>query len=247
MLLHDKIAVVTGGSRGIGKATIENFFNAGASGVVIADVLEEEGRKTCEEMEKTFGQRCVFVKTDVTDSTHVKEVFRKTMQDFGKVDILVNSAGIASRTDLCDLTEQEWKRMIDINLTGTFLCSQEAFLPMKEARYGKIVNMTSVAGQWGGQATSAAYVASKGGIISLTMHLAKHGGPYNINVNAVAPGYVWTEMTKNFTNFDPNVVPLRRIAEAQDIANVIEFLCTEKSSYMTGAILNVNGGIFMTS
>ena len=95
---------------------------------------------------------------------------------------------------------------------------------MKEAKYGKIVNITSVAGQWGGQATSAGYVASKGGIISLTMCFAKNGGPYNINVNAVSPGYVWTEMTKGFTNFDPNVVPLRRIAEAKDIATVIEFL-----------------------
>jgi 3-oxoacyl-[acyl-carrier protein] reductase len=247
MLLHDKTAVVTGGSRGIGKATIENFFKAGASGVVVADVLEEEGRKTCEEMEKTFGQRCVFVKTNVTNSNHVKEVFRKTMQEFGKVDILVNSAGIVSRTPLVDITEQEWDRMIDINLKGTFLCSKEALLLMQEAKYGKIVNITSVAGQWGGQAASAGYVASKGGIISLTMCFAKNGGPYNINVNAVSPGYVWTEMTKGFTNFDPNVVPLRRIAEAKDIANVIEFLCTEKSSYMTGAILNVNGGIFMTS
>ena len=247
MLLHNKIAVVTGGSRGIGKATIENFFRAGASGVVIADVLEEVARETCKEMEKAFEQRCLFVKTDVTNSIQVKELFRTTIREFGKVDILVNSAGIAARTPLVDLTESEWDRMIDINLKGAFLCSQEALILMQEARYGKIVNITSVAGQWGGQATSAAYVASKGGIISLTMCFAKNGGPYNVNVNAVSPGYVWTDMTKEFTNFDTDVVPLRRIAEAQDIANVIEFLCTEKSSYMTGAILNVNGGIFMSS
>ena len=116
MLLRDKIAVVTGGSRGIGKATVENFFNTGASGVVIADILEEVGRKTCEEMEKTFGQRCLFVKTDVTDSQGVRELFRKVMQEFGKVDILVNSAGITSQTPLADIAEEEWPWLDSISL-----------------------------------------------------------------------------------------------------------------------------------
>jgi len=243
--LKGKVAIVTGSAGGIGEATAFAIAKEEAEGVIVADLNAEGGSKTAEEITKKTEARCEFVKTDISESTDIKNLFDKTVSLFGRVDILVNCAGICDTLSVEEIDEKQWDKMLKINLRGTYLCCREALILMKKMKYGKIVNITSISGQIGGIATGIDYCTSKGGIITLTMSLAKIGGPYNINVNAVSPGFIDTGMTKEFTHFNPEAVPLRRIGQPEDVADVIVFLASDKARYVTGAIVNVNGGVFM--
>ena len=148
--LKGRICLITGGARGIGASSADAFCASGAKGIVIADLLESEAQTTCERLSSQYGVKCIFVRTDVTDGESVKNLFQKAEEEFGTVDVLLNSAGICRLTKIEDLDEENWEREININLKGAFLCSKEALKIMKEKRFGKIVNITSVAGQWGG-------------------------------------------------------------------------------------------------
>ncbi len=180
------------------------------------------------------------VRADIGDPDSVVQAFKNVKRSFSRLDILVNCAGICTTSSIEELTVPQWDRVMAINLRGTFLCSREAMGLMTSG--GKIVNISSISGRIGGIATGMDYAASKGGIIALTMSLAKAGGPKGIIVNAVAPGFIKTEMTRGMSHFDPRSVPLNRIGEPEDVADVIVFLASEGARYITGEIINVNGG-----
>jgi 3-oxoacyl-[acyl-carrier protein] reductase len=171
-------------------------------------------------------------------------VVKQTLDSFGRIDILVNNAGVFSYTRIEDCAEEEWDRMMAVNLKGPFLCSQAVMPAMKAQRYGRIINLGSLAGQVGGLVASAPYSASKAGVMCLTKSLARALGPYGVTVNAIAPGVVATEMAKNHPDMTSQM-PLGRVAQPEDIANVALFLASDESAYITGATLNANGGMFM--
>ena len=244
--MKDKVAVVTGAGGGIGAATARAFAREGARGVVIADMNEDAARAAAEAMRGESTCRFEVVKTDVSDPESIARLFRKTAEAFGGLDALVNCAGICTVSSLDELPVAQWDRVMAINLRGTFLCSREALALMKARHSGSIVNVSSISGRIGGIATGMDYCASKGGIITLTMSLAKAAAPFGVIVNAVAPGFVNTGMTKGFTHFDPKSVPLGRIGEPEDVADVIVFLSSRGARYITGEIVNVNGGVYMS-
>ena len=244
--LRDKIAVITGAAGGIGAATALAFAAEGAAAVVVADVNEAAASAVVKKVAAAGSCACRFVKTDISDPGGIEALFRTLKADFPRLDILVNCAGICPVAPPEEITIEGWDRVMAINLRGTFLCCREALGIMKGQRGGAIVNVSSISGRIGGIATGVDYAASKGGIISLTMSLAKTGGPHGINVNAVAPGFIHTEMTKDFTHFDPAAVPLRRIGEPEDVADVIVFLASRRARYITGQTIDINGGVYMT-
>ncbi len=244
--LRGKVAIITGAAGGIGAATAIAIAGEGAAGVVIADVNDDSALALVERISGKSSCKCRFVKTDVGNPRDIEELFRRTLADFSHLDVLVNCAGICPVAPPEEITVEQWDRVLSINLRGTFLCSREALGIMKRQRSGAIVNVSSISGRTGGIAAGLDYSASKGAIIALTMSLAKAGGPYGVHVNAVAPGFIRTEMTKDFTHFDPNTVPLRRIGEPDDVADVIVFLASRRARYITGETIDVNGGVYMS-
>ena len=244
-MIKDRVAIITGAAKGIGAETARLFAEEGAGGIVVADVLKERADETAASIERDAGCKCVSVYTDISDENSVKGMFDACIGAFGRVDILVNCAGIVQEHSIEDMTGELFDRGIDVNLRGTYLCSREALMLMKPRRYGKIINFSSISGQIGGIATAPSYAASKGGVISLTLSFAKAGAPYNINVNAVAPGMIDTDV--RMPHFKAENVPLGRLGQPRDVAYAVEFLASERSSYITGTILSINGGMFMYS
>lgn len=246
--LKDKIAIITGGSGDIGTAAVIKFAEEGARSIIIADLDIGKAQKICRKIQSGSGCSCIAVKTDVSSYSDIKNLFELTLKNYGALDILVNCAGICPIATLEEIGEDQWDEVMDINLKSTFLCSKEAVKIMKEKKSGKIINISSIAGRMGGIVTAISYATSKGAIITLTKSLAKICGPYNINVNCLAPGTIETEMTKSWDkNWKGNIlkgIPLRRFGTAQDVANAIVFLASEKSSFMTGAIIDLNGGAY---
>jgi len=243
--LKDKYAIITGASSGIGAATVFAFAREGASGIIIADVDRKRAENVVNKIAGETGIRCEFVETNIGKSEDIKKLFKTCIDYFARLDILVNCAGICNTFQIEEIDELQWDRLMSINLRGTYLCCREAFSIMKKQQSGKIVNVSSISGRVGGIATGIDYATSKGGIIALTMSFAKAAGPYDINVNAVAPGFIDTEMTRDFTHFNPEAVPLRRSGKPEDVADVITFLASDKSRYITGVTIDVNGGMFM--
>ncbi len=243
--ITNKVVIVTGGSKGIGGDTAMLFAQRNAKAVVIADVLDARAEQTCDDIRSQTGCKVMYRHTDVSDEQSVHALFNDTEERYGSADILINCAGICTQESIEDMNGAMFDRAVNINLKGTYLCSREALISMKKKKYGKIVNFASISGQIGGIATAPSYAASKGGIISLTLSFAKAGAPYNVNVNAVAPGMIGTDMT--MPHFKPENVPLGRIGTPRDVSKVVAFLASEESSYMTGTILSVNGGMFMYS
>lgn len=244
--LHGKVAMVTGGGRGLGAATAETFARAGAS-VVILDVAGDYARAKADHI-RSFGGIAHAVSCDVTDEIAVKKAFDRVMTDFGGLDVLVNNAGRALRKPATDLGLDEWQKVIDLNLTAVFACSRMAALHMRAHGGGAIVNVASVMGVSGGLFPNASYQASKGGVINLTRALALEWAPDNIRVNAVAPTFVQTELTAPiFSN--PMVMgtimahtPLGRLPEPEDIAAAILFLASPAAHCVTGVVLPVDSG-----
>jgi len=243
--LKDKYAIITGASGDIGAATAFAFAREGASGIIIADIDRKRAETVVNEIVGETGIKCEFVETNIGKSEDIKKLFKTCIDYFARLDILVNCAGICNTLQIEEIDELQWDRLMSINLRGTYLCCREAFSIMKKQQSGKIVNISSISGRVGGIATGIDYATSKGGIIALTMSFAKAAGPYDINVNAVAPGFIDTEMTRDFTHFNPETAPLRRSGKPEDVADVITFLASDKSRYITGVTIDVNGGMFM--
>ena len=245
--LKDKVALITGGAQGIGRAIADKLANEGAK-IVIVDVMEDAAKKTAEEISKEKNVESLSLKIDVSSSQETDEMVKKTVEKFGKIDIIINNAGITRDNLLVRMSDEEWDKVIAINLKGVFNCSKAAAKVMMKQRSGKIVNIASVVGLMG-NAGQVNYSASKGGVIALTKTLARELASRNINVNAVAPGFIKTAMTDKLSEEAKkkltDIIPLNRLGEASDVANAVKFLCTEESSYITGEIISINGGMYM--
>ena len=250
MKLKNKIAIITGASRGIGKSTALLFAKEGAKIVVDYHVsnIEPDAEKNAfsvvEEIKK-IGSEAIAIKCDVSKENKVKEMIQKTIDKFGKIDILVNNASIVFDVPLFEKTVEQWKQTIDINLIGTFLCSKYASEQMLKNNNGKIINISSTNGINCFSPESADYDTSKAGINILTRDLAKELAP-KIQVNSIAPGWVDTEMNKDlpkdFVEEETEKIYLKRFAKPKEIAKSILFLASDDASYITGSILKVDGG-----
>lgn len=240
-----KYALITGGAGGIGAATASVFAAEGASGIIIADLNKNQAEAKTDEIEKKTGCRCLPWAIDIADDEAIGNMFAYARESYGSLDILVNCAGICPVGDMDTIDSVRWEHTMKVNVGGSFFSAKEAFKLMKTRNSGAIVNVSSISGRIGGIATGIDYSTSKGPIISMTKALAKSGGPYGIRVNAVAPGFINTEMTKNFTHFDPKTVPMGRVGEPEDVADVILFLVSARSRYITGCTLDVTGGVYM--
>ncbi len=243
--LKNKTALITGGSRGIGRACVQFLSKAGADVAFTYNISEQLAKKLSDEYTGKNIVRSFKVNTNNEDD--ICNVINTVENDFGKIDILVNNAGIWEKSEIENLSLDKWNKTININLTGTFLFTKYTVPIMKKNKFGRIINISSTAGQRG-EAFYSHYAASKGGIIAFTKSLAVELGEYNITVNSVAPGWVKTDMTKDvFENkYEEEKIikeiPLRKIAVPEDVAGAVIFLVSELASHVTGCIINVNGG-----
>jgi len=246
MELKGKVALVTGGAQGIGKAVALMLAHHGAD-VIVADVNLEKAQETAKEVEAT-GRGAMAVKVDITRLNDVEQMVESAIARFGKVDILINNAGIARDKLILRMTEEDWDAVLDVNLKGTFHCTKTVIKHMSKQRSGKIVNIASVVGEMG-NAGQANYSASKAGVIGLTKTVAREFAQRGINVNAIAPGYIQTPMTDVLPDKAKEelkrLIPMERLGQPEDVAHAVLFLVSEASSYITGQVLNVNGGIYM--
>ncbi|HIK00241.1 TPA: 3-oxoacyl-ACP reductase FabG [archaeon] len=247
MKLKGKVAIVTGSTRGIGKAIAIRFAKEGARVVVngVSDI------KKCDDVVKEikkFSGEAISILADVSKKADVEKMISETVKKFGRIDIIVNNAGILDMSDFLSLTEEHWDRILAVDLKGTFLCMQAAAKQMiKQGKNGKIVNISSIAG-FVGFTRLAHYCAAKAGVIELTKEVAIELAPHKINVNAIAPGAIETDMTKDILA-DPQalkgflgLIPLGRIGKPEDIASAALFLASDDANYVTGATLIVDGG-----
>lgn len=246
MVLEDKVAIVTGGSRGIGKAIALELASNGAD-IVIAAGNMEEIQKTVQEIQG-MGRKALGVKTNVVKVEDVENLVKQTMDEFGKIDIMVNNAGITRDTLLVRMKEEDWDAVLSVNLKGAFNCTKAVARPMMKQRSGKIINISSVVGLMG-NAGQCNYSASKAGLIGLTKSSARELAARNITVNAIAPGFIQTEMTEVLSlevkEQYIKSIPLQKLGTPADIANAVLFLASSLADYITGTVLNVNGGLYM--
>jgi 3-oxoacyl-[acyl-carrier protein] reductase len=246
MRLKDKVALITGGARGIGQAIAMTFAREGAD-IVVADVNLEIAQKTALEIEG-LGRKALALEMDVTSYEKVEEGINKILDKMGKVDILVNNAGITKDNLVLRMSQAEWDAVINVNLKGTFNCIKAVSRSMVKQRSGRIISIASIIGLMGnpGQAN---YAASKAGIIALTKTIAKELASRNINANAVAPGFIQTEMTaklpEDIKKKMLEAIPLAKLGTPQDVANVCLFLACDESSYITGQTITIDGGMVM--
>ncbi len=239
-------AIVTGAARGIGKAIARRLAKEGIN-VVISDIMGEEAEKTAREIEQA-GVRVLAVRSDVSSSADAEALVKQTVAAFGSVDILVNNAGITRDNLSIRMAESDWDLVLAINLKGTFLCSQFAAKEMMKKRFGRIVNLASVSGILG-TAGQANYAASKAGVIALTKSMARELGSRNITVNAVAPGFILTEMTEKLPDSVKEAyaaqIALKRAGTPEEVAEAVYFLASPAAQYITGTVLNVSGGLLI--
>jgi 3-oxoacyl-[acyl-carrier protein] reductase len=246
MTLAGRVALVTGASQGIGHACAKALAQAGAT-VAVAARNQQKLEELVAEITKTGGQASAFA-MDVSDEDQVKSAIKQAIAQLGKIDILVNNAGITRDQLVMRMKRADWDAVLDTNLTSAYLCAQQVIPTMLKQRWGRIINITSVFGQIG-QAGQANYAASKAGLIGLTMAIARELASRNITCNAVAPGFIETNMTAALSEeFKQNAVkqiPLGRVGKPEDVASAVRFLASEEASYITGHVLNVNGGLLM--
>lgn len=243
-MLDGRVAIVTGGARGIGRAIGDRFLNEGAI-VCLYDIMEDELKKVKEGC-KSNNLRIFTV--DISDTTSVGSAVNETMSEFGRVDILVNNAGINRDNLLMRMTDEEWDRVIEVNLKGTYNCIKAVIRPMLKARWGRIINITSVIGMIG-NAGQANYSASKAGIIGLTKSAAKELASRGITVNCIAPGFIETPMTDVLPDDVKDTymkqIPMGKFGKPDDISGVCAFLSGDDASYITGQVIVVDGGMVM--
>ena len=242
-----RVAVVTGGARGIGRSIVEKLALLGAD-VVIADMLIELAEETASEISQFTQRKLIAIKVNVSDGKSANEMVEQTIKQFGKIDILINNAGITRDMLILRMEETDWDAVLDVNLKGVFNCSKAAIRPMMKQRYGRIVNISSVSGQ-AGQAGQTNYSASKAGIIGFTKALAREVASRQITVNAVAPGFIPTSLTNDLPE-DLKIsilvaTPIGRMGKPEEIAAAVAFLASEEASYITGQVLAVDGGMAM--
>jgi 3-oxoacyl-[acyl-carrier protein] reductase len=244
--VEGRVALVTGAAQGIGRAIALLLAQGGAT-VAVVDILEDKLAGVVEEITKNGGKAAAF-KMNVTDEENVKKVFKDVVAEFGKLEVLINNAGIARDQLLMRMKRQDWDLVININLTGVFLCTQAALPTMVKQRWGRIVNIASIFGQMG-QGGQANYSASKAGVIGLTMATAREVASRNITVNAIAPGFIETAMTQalapELREAMFKMIPMGRPGHDVDVANAVRFLASEEANYITGHVLKVNGGMLM--
>jgi 3-oxoacyl-[acyl-carrier protein] reductase len=247
MDLNDKIAVVTGAAQGIGRAIAESLARRGAH-VVVADLQVEKAEATAKEIAADTGRRAIAVEVDVADNASAKAMIDRAIAEFGRVDILVNNAGITRDNLIMRMKEADWDLVLSVNLKGAFNCSKAVIRPMMKQRYGRIVNITSVSGL-AGQAGQTNYSSSKAGLIGFTKALAKEVGSRNITVNAVAPGFIETDLTadlpQELRDMAIQMTPVGRFGKPGDIANAVAFLVSDETGFITGQVLSVDGGMVM--
>ncbi len=246
MLLKDRVALVTGGSQGIGRACALVLAEAGAD-VAICGRNVEKLSAVVQELQAT-GRRALALTVDVIDPVQVKAAFAECVKQLGKLDILVNNAGVTKDTLLLRMKMEEWETVINTNLRGAFLCTQEAVKLMVRQRYGRIINISSVVGQTG-NAGQANYVASKAGIEGFTRSVAQEVASRNVTVNAIAPGFVATAMTDVIADAIKSKllekIPMGRMGTDREIACGVRFLASDEAGYITGQVLHINGGLYM--
>ncbi len=246
MKLSGKVALVTGAAQGIGRAIALLLARNGAD-IVVSDINLEKAEETAKEI-RAIGPNAISVKVDVANLSDVERMVEGILEKLAKIDILVNNAGITRDKLVLRMTEEDWDAVLGVNLKGTFNCTKAVLRHMAKQRSGKIVNIASVVGEMG-NAGQANYSASKAGVIGLTKTVAREYAQRGINVNAIAPGYIETPMTDALPEKAKEelrrLIPMERLGKPEDVAEAVLFLVSEESSYVTGQVLNVNGGIYM--
>ena len=247
MRLKDRVAIVTGAARGIGRAVAWIFVREGAK-VILVD-LEKAGLEALQEEVRKRGGEALAVPCDVSKASEVKEMVEKVLRIFSRIDILINNAGIIRRGTIESVTEEDWDRVIAVNLKGPFICSKAVVDVMKRQGYGKIVNVSSIAGKMGDITSAPGYGPSKAGLDALTKTLARQLAPYGIHVNGVAPHAIETEMSAEWSpekrKSIVEAIPLKRLGKPEDVAEAVLFLASDAAAFITGEILDVNGGFLM--
>jgi len=244
--LGEKVALITGGAQGIGRAIALLFAREGAR-VAISDINLEKARETGREVE-SLGQEALAVGGDVADAAEAEAMVQQTVERFGRLDILVNNAGVARDQVLLRMKEGDWDLVMSVNLKGVFHCTKAALRPFLKQKAGKVVNIASVVGEMG-NAGQSNYAASKAGVIGFTKAIAREYANRNIQVNAVAPGFIDTAMTQAIPQKGRELliqqIPMERLGTPEDVAEAVLFLASPSADYITGQVLNVNGGMYM--
>jgi len=245
MNLSDKVAIVTGGGRGIGRAIALKLAEVGAT-VVVSDILEGEAEAVAGEI-KSAGGKSLACPADVSSAADVTRLVEATIKACGRVDILVNNAGVARDQLLLRMSEEDWDRVLDVDLKSVFLCTKAVLRHMLKKRWGRIISLSSIAGL-AGNPGQANYSSAKAGIIGFTRTVAMEVGSHSVTVNAIAPGFIETDMTKKIKEEQRQQIkehiPLDRFGTPRDVAEAVAFLASEEAGYITGQVLSVNGGMF---
>jgi 3-oxoacyl-[acyl-carrier protein] reductase len=243
--LEGKVALITGSSRGIGEAIAKEFSNEGASVII----TYKKNKSLAEELNQKL-KNSMIIQLDISNRQNIRNAIQNILKKHERIDILVNNAGINKPTDFEDVTDKDWDEILNTNLKGSFMISQEIFSIMKKQNYGRIINISSISGQYGGPRT-VHYAVSKAGLITLGHCLARFGAPYNITCNNIAPGIISTEMSDNIMSSElgrkmiDNTL-LNRPGTTDELTGIAVFLASEDSSYITGQTINVDGGVLFT-
>lgn len=243
----NKIALITGSSRGIGHSIAIELAKAGFDVVINSSVSVKEGYEVVNEI-TNIGQRSMYIQADVSDINQVELMVSKIVSDFGRIDVLVNNAGIVMDKKLKNMDIEQWNKVISVNLTGTFICTKSCIKHMQKQSCGKIINISSVVGEIGNIGQSN-YSASKGGIISFTKTIAKEYASEGIIANVIAPGFIETRMLEKIPEEVMrkilSQIPLGRLGRPDDVAKLVSFLASDNANYITGQVININGGLYM--
>ncbi|MCJ7679381.1 MAG: 3-oxoacyl-[acyl-carrier-protein] reductase [Candidatus Aminicenantes bacterium] len=246
MLFQDKVAIITGASQGIGKKIALTLAAEGAH-VCVFDIVQEGAEEVAREIRNAGGNASVH-RLDVSDSNQVSAAVEAVVKNLSSVHFLVNNAGITRDNLLMRMKTEEWDSVMNVNLKGVFNCSKAVIRTMMGNRFGRIVNISSVVGEMG-NAGQTNYSASKAGVIGFTKSLAREVASRGVTVNALAPGYIETAMTDNLSDAVKDkfmeIIPMKRLGKPEDVAKAVRFLLSEDASYITGQVLNINGGMYM--